>query len=67
MTAVLASLACGQLALPALLFAQAESGRGALRPYVHVLIAYGIAWLAILVWVWRISRMTKRAAEGSTP
>lgn len=34
-----------------------------LRPYVHVLIAYGLAWLAILVWVWRISRMTKRAAE----
>lgn len=62
MTGVLASFVWA-LAVPTALFAQDEAGRGALRPYVHVLIAYGIAWLAILFWVWRISRMTKRVAE----
>ncbi len=41
--------------------AQDEAGRGALRPYVHVLIAYGVAWVLILVWVWRIARGLKRA------
>lgn len=59
LTAVLSSLAT-----PAHLLAQ-EAGRGALRPYIHVLLAYGAAWLLILVWVWMIARKLKRA--GSSP
>jgi len=55
LTAVLFSLAT-----PAGLLAQ-EAGRGALRPYIHVLLAYGAAWLLILVWVWMIARKLKRA------
>ncbi len=47
-------------ATPVALVAQAEAGRGALRPYVHVLLAYGVAWILILVWVWRIARALKR-------
>lgn len=43
---------------------QAEAGRGALRPYVHVFAAYGVAWALILVWVWRIARGLKRAEKG---
>ena len=53
-------------ATPVGLLAQ-NSGRGALRPYVHVLLAYGLVWLLILVWVWMIARKLKRAtasAEG---
>ena len=57
------------LATPAGLLAQ-DAGRGALRPYVHVLLAYGVVWLLILVWVWMIARKLKRAgasvnADGS--
>jgi len=52
------------LAMPAGLLAQ-EAGRGALRPYVHVLLAYGAAWLLILLWVWMIARNLKRA--GASP
>ncbi|MDE2762930.1 MAG: hypothetical protein OXQ94_00595 [Gemmatimonadota bacterium] len=59
LTAVLLSLA-----MPAGLLAQ-EAGRGALRPYVHVLLAYGAAWLLILLWVWMIARNLKRA--GASP
>lgn len=55
LTAVLLSLA-----MPAGLLAQ-EAGRGALRPYIHVLLAYGAAWLLILVWVWMIARKLKLA------
>ena len=51
------------LATPAGLFAQ-EAGRGALRPYVHVLLAYGVVWLLILVWVWMIARKVKRAGAS---
>ena len=60
LTAVLFSLAT-----PAHLLAQ-EAGRGALRPYVHVLLAYGAAWLLILVWVWMIARKLKRAGTSPT-
>lgn len=48
----------------ALAAAQDEAGRGALRPYVHVLVAYGIAWLLVLVWVWRIARGLKRVEQA---
>lgn len=50
---------------PSALFAQAEAGQGAVRPYIHVYVAYGIAWLLVLMWAWRISRMTKRAAANA--
>lgn len=53
------------LATPAHLLAQ-EAGRGALRPYIHVLLAYGAAWLLILVWVWMIARKLKRAEASLT-
>jgi len=49
-------------AAPAVLLAQAEGGRGALRPYVHVFLAYGITWVLIAVWVWMIARRMKRLA-----
>lgn len=42
---------------------QAEAGRGALRPYVHVLAAYGIAWVLVCAWTWRIAKGLKRVEE----
>lgn len=33
-----------------------------MRPYVHILLAYGIAWILIAFWVWKISRGMKRLA-----
>ena len=35
-----------------------------MRPYVHVLLAYGVVWLLILVWVWMIARKLKRVADS---
>ena len=52
------------LATPAGLLAQ-EAGRGALRPYVHVLVAYGVVWLLILAWVWMIARKLNRAEASA--
>ena len=52
------------LATPATLLAQ-EAGRGALRPYVHVLLAYAAVWLLILVWVWMIARQLKRVGGSA--
>ena len=34
-------------------------GVPSLRPYVHVFIAYGLAWVIVLFWVWRIWRGLK--------
>ena len=34
----------------------AEAGRGGLRPYVNVLLAYAVVWILILLWVWWIAR-----------
>ena len=49
------------LSAPMALMAQAaEGGRGALRPYIHVLLAYGLAWVIVLIWVWWIARSLKR-------
>lgn len=50
------------LGTPAVLTAQAaaDGGRGALRPFVHVLLAYGVAWILVLIWVWWIARSLKR-------
>ena len=49
------------LSAPMALVAQtAEGGRGALRPYIHVLLAYGVAWVIVLIWVWWIARSLKR-------
>lgn len=53
------------LSTPAVLVAQAaEGGRGALRPFVHVLLAYGIGWIIVLLWVWWIARSLKRVNNG---
>lgn len=49
--------------LPVLLLQAEEAGRGALRPYLHIFVAYAIAWILILFWVWRISRKLK-GVEG---
>lgn len=49
------------LLTPAVVAAQAaDGGRGALRPYVHVLLAYAVAWILILLWVWWIARKLAR-------
>lgn len=54
------------LSTPVALAAQStEGGRGALRPYVHVLLAYGVAWVIILFWVWWIARNLKRVNNGA--
>ena len=53
------------LAVPAVALAQTTGGgRGALRPYVHIFLAYGAAWILILVWVWLIARGLKRVTAG---
>lgn len=54
------------LTTPASLLAQ-EAGRGALRPYVHVLLAYAVVWLLILVWVWMIARQLRRVGDRAGP
>jgi len=62
------SLVLLSLAAPAALVAQvADAGRGAMRPYVHVLLAYGVVWLLILVWVWMIARQLKRVSDRANP
>ena len=61
LTAVLLSLAT-----PVGLLAQ-EAGRGALRPYVHVLLAYAVVWVLILVWVWMIAKQLKRLGGRANP
>ena len=56
--------ALGATLSPAVLAAaQGEAGRGALRPFVHVLLAYAVAWIAILVWVWLIARRLRRLED----
>lgn len=62
LTTVLAALAT-----PVGLMAQEEAGRGAMRPYVHVLLAYAVVWLLILLWVWMIARQLKRVGDRATP
>ena len=62
-TRALLSAALVLATLPASLAAQGEAGRGALRPFVHVLLAYAAAWIAILVWVWLIARRLKRLED----
>ena len=53
------------MAAPLALAAQsADGGRGALRPYVHVLLAYAVVWILILCWVWWIARSLKRVNNG---
>ncbi len=53
------------LAAPALAAVQAAGGgRGALRPYVHVLLAYAVVWILILLWVWWIARKLSRLNNG---
>ncbi len=56
------------LSAPAALTAQvADAGRGAMRPYVHVLLAYAVVWLLILLWVWMIARQLRRVEDATKP
>lgn len=49
------------LAAPAIAVAQVvDGGRGALRPYVHVLLAYAVVWILIVLWIWWIARTLSR-------
>lgn len=51
----------GVLAAEFALFTQSGgAGVPSLRPYVHVFLAYGLAWVIILFWVWRIWRGLNR-------
>ncbi len=62
------SLVLFSLAVPFGLAAQAaDAGRDALRPYVHVLLAYAVVWLFILLWVWMIARHLKRLPRAAGP
>lgn len=56
--------ACALVAAsPLSALAQDEAGRGALRPFVHVFLAYGAAWVCVAFWVWRIARVLKKMQE----
>lgn len=62
------TLVLSSLAVPFGLAAQAaDAGRDPLRPHVHVLLAYAVAWLFILLWVWRIARHLKRPGGSAGP
>ena len=55
--------------VPAPLMAQADAqGRGALRPYIYVFVAYGLVWVLIGLWVFliarRMGRLEKIAQSG---
>ena len=53
------------LAAPAVAAAQVvNGGRGALRPFFHVFVAYGVVWIMILLWVWWIARKLSRLNNG---
>jgi hypothetical protein len=49
------------LAAPVL--AQNEALVGSFRPYRHVLLAFGAAWVVIGAWVFRIGRKLDRVAR----
>ena len=59
------------LAVPVPLLAQTQ-GRGALRPFAYVFVAYGLVWVAIGLWVFLIARRLVRLernppGQGGTP
>lgn len=47
------------LSAPLPLVAQTQ-GRGALRPFFYVFLAYGLVWVAIGIWVFLIARRLGR-------
>lgn len=47
---------------PISLWAQ-EQGRGALRPFAYVFIAYGLVWVIIGYWVFLIARRLGRLED----
>ena len=51
------------LLTPASAFAQMPAIGGPFRSYVHVLIAFGMAWMMVAVWVFRIGRRVSRIAR----
>lgn len=48
------------LLIPAPVLAQGTQGRGALRPYFYVFLAYGLVWVIIGFWVFLIARRLGR-------
>lgn len=48
----------------ALLLQSGGAAVPSLRPYVHVFLAYGLAWVIILFWVWRIWRGLQRLGSS---
>jgi hypothetical protein len=60
--AVLVALLIGALSPPADALAQA-AGSGPFRPYLHVFIAFGVAWVMVAVWVVQIGRKVRRISE----
>lgn len=72
MTRRLLSVLLALLALPVPLLAQTQ-GRGALRPFFYVFLAYGLVWVAIGLWVFLIARRLIRLERnvpgqgGATP
>ena len=56
------------LAAPLPLLAQ-DQGRGALRPFAYVFVAYGLVWVIIGFWVFliarRLGRLESRIDAGS--
>jgi CcmD family protein len=51
------------LLTPVSAFAQAPPIGGPFRSYVHVLIAFGMAWVMVAIWVFRIGRKVSRLAR----
>lgn len=65
-----AAVALGTVPMP--LLAQTQ-GRGALRPFLYVFLAYGLVWVVIGFWVFLIARRLRRierdlvAGDHSSP
>ena len=49
--------------------AAVQGGGNEFRPYLHVLLAYGLGWLLIAAWIYRISQKLSelsRAVDAQT-
>ena len=68
MTRCITSLFWGFLLSPLPLAAQAGTqGRGDLRPFFYVFLAYGLVWVAIGFWVFLIARRLGRLERDLKP
>jgi uncharacterized membrane protein len=60
--AVVITLLVAAVVVPADVLAQTAASRP-FRPYLHVFIAFGVAWVMVAVWVVQIGRKVKRISE----